>query len=153
MRTQQAAKETRDRVPVRWISRRRIVLLAAAIAALVVDLGYVRIIRAQDGFDPSDDSRVTVFATFVAVAGVLALIAAALPVDVRLPLQAVSATVLLATGFLGMASIGLPLFVAGVLVMAVTTYDAREAHEGALLLTALATVAAVIALAAGIALT
>lgn len=151
--TQPAVTERLNPAPVRWVSRRRVILLIAAIATLAVDAAYVLVIRDQGGFAAGDRPRVLLFATFVAVAGVLAFAASLLPVDVRLPLLAAAATVLLATGFLGLPSIGVPLFVAGVLVTGVTTYDAREAHEGAMFLAAFAIVGALAALGVGIAMT
>jgi len=133
----------------RVVSWRRVILLVAAVTALAVDAAYFLIIRNQSGLPAGDE---VFFASYVGVAGLFTLAATVLPVDARLPLQGVAATALLATGFLGMLSIGLPLFVAGVLVTAVTTYDARGAHEGALRWAAFSGVGALALLAVGIAL-
>jgi hypothetical protein len=88
-------------------------LIAMAIVA-ITDVGYLAIIVAQGG--PSDVARVAFVATAIAAVAACAGIGAtrARPID-RLPWLGAATGTLLVLGYLGLFSIGLPLFVAGVL--------------------------------------
>jgi hypothetical protein len=91
----------------------RLGLSAMAIAA-VTDVGYLVIIVAQG--DPSDVARVAFVALAICTAAVCAGVGAtrARAID-RLTWLGAATGMLLVLGYLGLFSIGLPLFVAGVL--------------------------------------
>jgi hypothetical protein len=124
--------------------------LAAFTIVLITELVYVSLINAQDG--PDDTPFVPRF-----VAGYLAVMAALIVVAlvprpeivrVRFALRAAAAGGLLGLGILGAWSIGLPLVVAGILIVVVLGRTARVA--GSRLGRLMGLVAAVLALGAAV---
>jgi hypothetical protein len=87
---------------------------AAAVLAIATDVLYLGIIASQD---PVEWVRVTLVAGAILLAGAAAAVAtlANLSIAIRLVLFAAAAGGLLSLGVLGLFSIGLPLFVAGIL--------------------------------------
>ena len=99
-------------------------LLAVAIGA-ALDVGYVLIVRSQ-GYPV--DSRVVFYVAFVAVVSAVTLVGAVVvTLDRRLaqPLLYGAATGYFLTGALGIASVGMPLIVAG--VVSIITVGRRRA--------------------------
>jgi hypothetical protein len=90
--------------------------LAGAAIAIATDLLYLSIIVSQD---PVDWARVSFYAGAILLAGSASVVASVARVGfaIRLVLYASAVGALLSLGILGLLSIGLPLLVAGVLVI------------------------------------
>src|SRR5437867_9915243 len=94
---------------MRWLAG------VAAIIAAVVDVLYYGFVGHQGGHDPLG-WRVAFVATFIALLAVAAALSARASATAWRPaLLALSAIGLLAMGFIGIFSIGLPLLIAGAL--------------------------------------
>jgi hypothetical protein len=93
--------------------------------AILTDIAYVAIILAQG---EAVFARVAAVASCILAAALAAAVAgrADLPAGVRLPLLGGAAGGLLSLGVLGLFSIGLPLFVAGVLTLTAWVRVARS---------------------------
>jgi hypothetical protein len=103
-------------------------LIAMAIAA-ITDVGYLVIIVAQGG--PSDVARVAFVAIAIGAAGGCAGVGATRRRAIaRLPWLGAATGSLLGLGYLGLFSIGLPLFVAGILTAIAWSTAAGSAGPG-----------------------
>jgi hypothetical protein len=100
-------------------------LIAGAIA-LAVDVAYLLVLRSE-GEGDLHRARVQLIATSLAASAAVGLGAGLVREPrLRLALLAAASFTLLAWGFLGMFTIGLPVFVAGVLLLFATGHAAAE---------------------------
>ena len=141
-------------LPSRWVIRRLGVVVA--ILVVVVDVLYVRYIVFVQDATSDQPWRVPFVASYLAAIAICALLSATLPAGSwRLALIGAATAGLLVLGFFGLFSIGLPLFVmglvaVGILVGQITRAQSRRAAAGASIAGILA---AVVVLMAGFEIT
>lgn len=126
---------------MRWLA------IVAAVIAAVVDILYLGIVRSQPGPGGGQYLRVPFVAAFIALLAMAAALSAReSAAKIRPALLALSATGLLATGYVALFSIGFPLLIAGALafVAAVLSLTRSPRPAGALFALAGVLVAAVI---------
>jgi hypothetical protein len=130
--------------------------VVVAILVIVVDVLYVRYIVFVQGATSDQPWRVPFVASYLAAIAICALVSATLPAgNWRLALIGAATAGLLVLGFFGLFSIGLPLFVmglvaVGVLVVQITRAQSRRAAAGVSIAGMLA---AVVVLMAGVEIT
>lgn len=118
---------------MRWLA------IAAAVIAGVVDVLYLGYVRSQSG--PGDGQFLTVpfVAAFIALLAIAAALSTRASAErIRPALLASSAAGLLAIGYIGLTSIGLPLLIAGMLALVAAVQSLRRAPRPAGRLQALA---------------
>jgi hypothetical protein len=124
----------RNGLPSRWVIRRLGVVVA--ILVVVVDVLYVRYIVFVQGATSDQPWRVPFVASYLAAIAICALLSATLPAGSwRLALIGAATAGLLVLGFFGLFSIGLPLFLmglvaVGILVGQITRAQSRRAAAG-----------------------
>ena len=108
----------------------RALAFGAAAVALGVDVVYLFAVGLEDDADAG--ARVALVASTLALAGVLALVAGLVPGDgARMVLATAAGAILVFWGVLGLASIGIPLLVAGFLAASSAVRSAEDASSDA----------------------
>lgn len=106
----------------------RLLASCSAAIALVIDAAYLAIILGQDD---NGWPRVIAVATCIAIAGIAAALVAwaDIPAHTRLVMVGGAAGAFLSLGVIGLFSIGLPLFVAGILMVIAWVRSARSVPQ------------------------
>lgn len=117
----------------------RALAIAAALIAGAVDVLYVGYVRSQSGHGAGQFLTVPFVAGFIALLAIAAALASRASAEpIRPALLALSATGLLATGYVALFSIGLPLVIAGVLAFVAAILSLARSPRPATALQALA---------------